>query len=955
MTDQRTVPVSEIDKKSFPELIENEAQQLDIENLNKCIYQNINEIAQEREKIVMKENVRAVYNFDEINYIKKLITMALNDICNECNNTPISEFKSLQGKLSGENKKIFDILINFKDNGFYEILNGHVKVYPDNYHILKDTDRKSLEEFLRNKKENIQAVYRLDEKDYKEKIITMALNNICKEYKKTPVREFESLKRKFSGENKKIFDILIRLKDNGLYEILHDQVVVYLDHTLNDTDRKSLEEFVNKECTKSSAMSEQDGIINVLLNCEKTRADIEPYEEKMLTDPNRGHWDLWPLVKNREKSSPEDMINLSTTLYARNPEADINTNGIIGIDFGTKSTVVAYQRDSAKILPMSIGDGNYSKGLNEKRFENPTIVHFINYDSFSKAYEKDTGRPKTRWNDLTISHTASDQFSSSKSKDFNCYLNHLKQWAGEGNTTIRLTIDNGKDILLPKFVDLKKDDINPIEIYAYYIGLYINNMKPQHGIYLNYYLSFPVTFNKRNRDKITDSFKKGIMKSFPESVLSNKNIMKKFSMESSISEPEAYAVCALKEYKLEPKDDEEVCYGVFDFGGGTTDFDFGLFKRMPEDSRYEFEIKEFAPGGEKYLGGENLLEKLAFEIFCFNKKEMLEKKFPFTKPASCSDFAGSDSFISDSQEAERNIYALKEVLRPYWETDNNEEGNNEHSEDEMIQLNVNLYDSSGKENINVKLEYPRKDIKQFFYQEIDDGVKSFFKTMVIAIHVTKETSLVDKVHIFLAGNSCRSPIVKKLFENEIKNQEKEIPVEFILYPPLGTEDADKKMDELKINYKSGDFEKPTCKTGVAFGLVECRKGGKIKTVKCIEKNEEIPFKYYIGKERSGNFHIFPSLNTNFGKLDYNKWYKCQKTEGESVFEFYYTSSPRWFETDIEIDDPEIKKIHCDVGKTSSNSFFYVKAVSPNELKYVSSVSDDVDKKHIGKIQIITLE
>lgn len=42
---------------------------------------------------------------------------------------------------------------------------------------------------------------------------------------------------------------------------------------------------------------------------------------------------------------------------------------------------------------------------------------------------------------------------------------------------------------------------DPIEIYAYYIGLYINNMFDSNGIYLNYILSFPVTYEKAIRDK----------------------------------------------------------------------------------------------------------------------------------------------------------------------------------------------------------------------------------------------------------------------------------------------------------------------------------------------------------------------------------------------------------------------------------------------------------------------
>ena len=61
---------------------------------------------------------------------------------------------------------------------------------------------------------------------------------------------------------------------------------------------------------------------------------------------------------------------------------------------------------------------------------------------------------------------------------------------------------------------------------------------------------------------------------------------------------------------------------VFDFGGGTTDFDFGVFYEADEkkSTRYDYTIEHFGAGGDRYLGGENLLELLAFEVFKKDKR-----------------------------------------------------------------------------------------------------------------------------------------------------------------------------------------------------------------------------------------------------------------------------------------------------------------------------------------------
>ena len=88
--------------------------------------------------------------------------------------------------------------------------------------------------------------------------------------------------------------------------------------------------------------------------------------------------------------------------------------------------------------------------------------------------------------------------------------------------------------------------LNPIEIYAYYLGLYINNRHEGYGIHLNYQLSYPATYNDDVVDYIVKSFRKGIRKSIPEEISDDRIIVEK-----KVSEPEAYAVMAMKKYGFE--------------------------------------------------------------------------------------------------------------------------------------------------------------------------------------------------------------------------------------------------------------------------------------------------------------------------------------------------------------------------------------------------------------------
>lgn len=753
-----------------------------------------------------------------------------------------------------------------------------------------------------------------------------------------------------------------------------------------------------------------------LLNCEKIRADIDPYEENILTDINRGHWDLWLDQDERQYT-----VEVANKMVARNPACDINENGVIAIDFGTKSTIVVYQSDIEHSLPMGVGDGNLSKEPSPKRYENPTVMHFVALERFLNDYASKKGRPKTRWEDLTISHTAMEQFSNSKSEEYYEYLHQIKQWAGHREKKFRVQSHDGKTYVLPAFCDLKENDWNPIEIYAYYIGLYINNMRKGHGIFLDYYLSFPVTYESKIREKIVQSFEKGLKKSLPSSILENKEVMKRFHVNGEISEPTAYAVCALQEYGFEPEEDEEVFYGIFDFGGGTTDFDFGLWKESSK-KRYDYTIENFGASGDEYLGGENLLEMLAFEVFKENQSVMRNKGYTFTLAPECTEFWGSDSLLADSQEAEKNMHNLMEQIRPYWETSDDSSGDNEDEhgevdkvidkiykmsasredesqivskleeitmkrkagkydesdelkylrdlineyqledkEDDRIEFVTTLFDKEGHDHPNEKLIFSKAKLNHIIEERIRKGVNNFFSALMLSYQndkVKKPTI----VNILLAGNSCKSPVVKRIFEEEIAKQERliketynkqnDVGKLFEIFPPLGTEEAYKKMESREIIPDRNNFEKPTGKTGVAFGLIQCRAGGSIERVADIGIKEEIPFQYYIGWRAKKKFVIFKDdskITKEMGKPDYNVWYKFIEAD-DTIFDLYYTTLPECVSGKLLVDgNAAVKRLRCEIDVVDESASVYIRAVDPHTLEYVVARGNDVEATKLGNI------
>ncbi len=686
-----------------------------------------------------------------------------------------------------------------------------------------------------------------------------------------------------------------------------------------------------------------------LLNCEKRRADIDPYDEKLLSDPGRGHWDLWDGMAAENGYA----IEISEPLIARNPVYDINRDGVIAIDFGTKSTVVVYQKSSDHTLPMAIGTGRLSDAGLAEHYENPTVMEFVDMQSFLAKYRSILSRPETRWADLPVSHTAFSDMKHSAGKDYYSFFSGLKQWAGEGSVPLRICDRSGAEYLLPPFMDEETGDFDPIEIYAYYIGLYINNMR--NGIFLDYYLSFPVTFEKSVREKIAQSFERGIMRSLPSAVTENEELMADFRVDGTISEPAAYAVCAMESYNIFPDRSEDLHYGIFDFGGGTTDFDFGVC-RVSDKRKFDYCIENHGAGGDKYLGGENLLARLAVTVFRDNYDVISHKGITFTLPVGCKEFAGAAAVVARSGEAEANMRHMMEALRPLWE----ETGENREGFERGV-ICVDLYDKNGGLIPRLELNVNEEKLISMIESEISGGIDNFFTSMALS-YTSAGVELPRRIAIMLAGNSCKSSAVSRIFEEKFESGAQKLAetagltgeIIFELYPPLGTEASYTLMEQMGVEPHRNSVEYPTGKTGVAFGLIKCRKGGVIERTARSAKEDEIPFKYFIGRSRRGRFEVLNDGTpmTLSGRPDYNIWYNFTDAD-EDTFEIFYTSLPEAVSGELPIS--RVMKKKCRINVVYEKAYVYVRATGPRTLQYVAATENGINfETYLSKIVTVEL-
>ncbi|UOS41072.1 hypothetical protein MPF84_06940 [Helicobacter pylori] len=317
----------------------------------------------------------------------------------------------------------------------------------------------------------------------------------------------------------------------------------------------------------------------VMLNVDEIAVGLKSYSQSQLLDLDGWYWDLWVPSSSKESVTfrfdnlPKDSNGKEENFYARSSLKDLEKTGIVAIDFGTKSTIAIYMNKNGRYCLLSIGGDMDAESL--EKYENPMTVEFRHKEKFLKAYNALSHRPFTEHNDMEVAYEAQKYFKDTNGNDSYRFFSKLKQWAGaDEKQNFR---DLVEDFSLESFAHCT--DFNPIEIYAYYIGRCINNM--HNGVFLKYFLSYPIKYEDHQAEKIRESFEKGLRKSLPRHVFDDEKMAKNFKVELRVSEPCTYAISALKSYGFDKsaKLDKPIYYGVFDFGGGTTDFDFGKWEK----------------------------------------------------------------------------------------------------------------------------------------------------------------------------------------------------------------------------------------------------------------------------------------------------------------------------------------------------------------------------------------
>lgn len=709
-------------------------------------------------------------------------------------------------------------------------------------------------------------------------------------------------------------DLAIRswqlIRTDGSANFAPDSCWKDFDHTglmqvLNDADLQlhSLDGTIRLESDPLAFLSDLD----------YTPCRLPRLETAQLTDPNKGLWELWG---NKEATLKH------FGLVARDPARDVCTRNV-AIDFGTSSTVVALVDEHGGRRLLRIGVRDFYQPPCATDFENPTVIEVIDYLQLNSVWMAQTYRPALDWDWVHAAHEAQASFRDNPGDTavLARILPRLKQWAlRSAKQTVRVTDRKGQEIEMPVLTERNPvrgepmsvgtdDPFDPIELYAWFLGMAINWRG--RGLHQKYHLTFPVKYERDVKDKILSSFRRGLQRSLPPAQVMQPGALQAFSVTEIASEPAAYAAAALPHLGLTPGNDG-ICYAVFDFGGGTTDFDFGLWRwgnDQEAEEGYDQVFEHLHSSGDNYLGGENLLEHLVYACFRHNLSVCREQRIHFTRPLDGERFTGDEAFVHATQTAQTNTVLLASKLRGFLESDSGRLD---------AQLKIDLLDKDGNKRA-CELSLDKAALDQLLFSRMESGVRSFITELLT---IREDLPDGQSVQVLLAGNGSRSRHIAALFDPKGEHWPRLLhecfgettPLKLIIHAPLSIDES--------------DHHAPTAKTGVALGMLRLCPGEGVKLVDHVRSSshDEAPFRYFVGK--LGRREEFtPVLNP---RSTYQEWHLLGPLP-QGVFKLCYSVSLR-ARSGMRQGDAELHIQRLDFPSATPQDKLFARAVGPSKIE-----------------------
>ena len=650
-------------------------------------------------------------------------------------------------------------------------------------------------------------------------------------------------------------------------------------------------------------------------------AGLPPVKGHLLTDPSGGLWvgaryvgqtSIAILRQGKvcgmhRRIGRTDRDAVPPEIKRRDPKLDVLKEWV-SIDLGASTTVVALRGERS--APELIRLGATSAPSVSADYENPSEIAFDQLARTLKAWRDRVILPMTRWGEVTVGHAARATRKRGGDDALIAAASTLTQLPMlrervESRERVerkeRLTLRGASDpetqeVLkkpAPPIIDEDgigaHDPFDPIELYAYYIGLNVNHRT--RGIHTRYLVSMPSGWPEDRRKSALVAVRRGIFRSLPAGMLEFHDLDMLTVLDAG---PAAipFAAFAFRAFAVQPKPDA-VPFCAIDAGASETGVVFGLFRNAKPDEQLEggFDrmIEYLEPSSIPWLGGERLLHRLAYRVYADGQSAAFASRIPFDRPAEETPVAALESLGVATPEARANVEVLKDALRPLLE-----------GGDARLPKSIRLASLDGPA-VDFTLDVDRQAIATAIDGWFSDAISQICAGLEKALEkIGKDPDPYDGLRVMLGGRMSMHPI---FFDRLSAALPSKVKIHRFIEP-----------DKLNLGA-------PTVKTACALGALAMR-FERIGAMVRAEKRDA--FRYRVGRNRHGQL-----ADVLDPAVEYDVWREmgaCTKPNVEVLF--------MRAEDDGEVaaDDPRVEIAICKLGAAAVGQRVYLRAVGPAKVE-----------------------
>jgi hypothetical protein len=574
----------------------------------------------------------------------------------------------------------------------------------------------------------------------------------------------------------------------------------------------------------------------------------------------------------------------------------------VGVDIGAAATVVAVrgERSSAEFLRI----GEAAPVAQSSDYESPTEIVFDNLGRTVKAWRDRVIMPMTRWGDVLVGQSAKlrrsapgdDQPRRAAAAVTALPLLRERLERHEPYKFRGLEDPETNEVLkrpAPPFIDEEgigsHDPFDPVELYAYYIGLAANHRL--RGIHLKYSVAMPSGWSPERRQSVLIAFRRGIFRSLPAGMIEYHDVDRLVVVDAGAAAI-PFSVQAFRTFNIQPKTDQ-VVFATLDAGASEAGMLFGILRQAKSEERVDGNdrmVEYLEPAAIPWLGGERLLHRLAYRVYTASASAVRDARAPFERPHEEPVSDEVSALLVHSPEARANVQVLKDLVRPVLE----------QAGKVRLSSSACLATVDGGSH-EVFLNVDREALAAVVEGWLREGVALFKDRLVEALtKIGRDPDPYDGLRVIVGGRVGLHPFLAE----EIVRQ----------LPPNVQVHRFKEPDK-------NNLITPTVKTSCVLGVLGLR-FDHIGAVQRAEKRDT--FRFRVGRNRHGQLSdvLDPTV-------EYDVWREmgaCTKPDVEVLY------MPAADDGEVAADDPRVSRARVSLGNAAVSQRLYMRAVGPSRAE-----------------------